>query len=125
MDFRIGDLVTRISHHHDILFKVVGIENRIVYLKGVDLRLVADSDVDDLVKAKVDDSNEDKTIIEQNIRSINLDRSEYFYLPGKVLHIDGDIYLNNNALNPYKIRENEKINNDKNNIKKKKIGNFS
>ena len=90
LDFRIGDLVTRISHHHDILFKVVGIENRIVYLKGVDLRLVADSDIDDLVKAKVDDSNEDKNIIEQNIRSINLDRSEYFYLPGKVLHIDGD-----------------------------------
>ena len=90
LDFRIGDLVTRISHHHDILFKVVGIENRIVYLKGVDLRLVADSDIDYLVKAKVDDSNEDKNIIEQNIRSINLDRSEYFYLPGKVLHIDGD-----------------------------------
>ena len=45
------------------LFKVVGIENRIVYLKGVDLRLVADSDIDDLVKAKVDDSNEDKNII--------------------------------------------------------------
>ena len=54
-----------------------------------------------------------------------LDRNEYFYLPGRVLHIDGDIYLNNNALNPYKIRKNEKINNDKNNIKKKKIGNFS
>lgn len=90
MDFRIGDLVTRISHHHDILFKIIGIEGNNIYLKGVDLRLIADSSVDDLVKAQRDDTDYDKSIIEENIRNINLDRSEYFYLPGKILHIDGD-----------------------------------
>ena len=89
MNFRIGDLVTRISHKHDILFKIVSIEGNTVFLKGVDLRLVADSDIDDLVK--VDEHvTEDALIIEKNVRDLNIDRSQYFYLPGKILHIDGD-----------------------------------
>lgn len=89
MNFRIGDLVTRISHKYDILFKIVSIEGNTVFLKGVDLRLVADSDIDDLVK--VDEHvTEDALIIEKNVRDLNIDRSQYFYLPGKILHIDGD-----------------------------------
>lgn len=90
LDFRIGDLVTRISHKHDILFKIVSFEGNTVFLKGVDLRLVADSDVSDLVKANNNDSDSDKKIIEANVRDLNIDRSQYFYLPGKILHIDGD-----------------------------------
>ena len=89
MNFRIGDLVTRISHKHDVLFKIISIEDNTVFLKGVDLRLVADSDIDDLVK--VDEHvTEDSLIIEKNVRDLNIDRSQYFYLPGKILHIDGD-----------------------------------
>lgn len=89
MNFRIGDLVTRISHKHDVLFKIISIEGSTVFLKGVDLRLVADSDIDDLVK--VDEHvTEDSLIIEKNVRDLNIDRSQYFYLPGKILHIDGD-----------------------------------
>ena len=76
MNLKIGDQVTRISHEHDILFKIVGFEGDIVFLKGVDLRLVADSYVDDLVKVLDHKENDDK--------------SQYFYLPGKILHIDGD-----------------------------------
>ncbi len=89
MNFKLGDLVTRISHKHDIVFKIVGLENNIVYLKGVDLRLYADSDVSDLVNVAYK-GDSDKEIIDENIRDINLDRSQYFYLPGKILHIDGD-----------------------------------
>lgn len=89
MDFKLGDFVTRISHKHDIVFKIVGIEGNVVFLKGVDLRLYADSLMSDLVKAKYNNGS-DKEIIEENLRDIKLDRSQYFYLPGKILHIDGD-----------------------------------
>lgn len=90
LNFRIGDLVTRISHKHDILFKIVNFEGNTVFLKGVDLRLVADSDVSDLVKASDYSNDSDKAIIEENVRDLKIDRSQYFYLPGKILHIDGD-----------------------------------
>ena len=90
MNFKLGDLVTRISYKHDIVFKIVGFEKNIVFLKGVDLRLYADSDVSDLVNAKYNYSESDKEIIDANIRDIHLDRSQFFYLPGRILHIDGD-----------------------------------
>ena len=90
MNFKVGDTVTRISHQHDILFKITEIDKDIVYLKGVDLRLLADSNIDDLVKAEADNKMEDKKIIETNLRTLKMDRNKYFYLPGKILHIDGD-----------------------------------
>lgn len=90
MNFKIGDMVTRISHQHDILFKIVEINDNIALLKGVDLRLYADSSVDDLVISKEEEAQEDKKIIEANLRGLNMDRNKYFYLPGKILHIDGD-----------------------------------
>lgn len=95
LGFRIGDLVTRISHKHDILFKIVSIEGDVVYLKGVDLRLIADCSVDDLVRAHISDIDQDKKIIEENVRDLKLDRSQYFYLPGKILHIDGCCFFVN------------------------------
>lgn len=90
MNFKLGDLVTRISYKHDIVFKIVGIEGNIVFLKGVDLRLYADCDISDLVSAKYNYNESDKEIIDANVRDIKLDRSQYFYLPGRILHIDGD-----------------------------------
>ncbi len=90
LNLKIGDFVTRISHKHDIVFKIIAIDGSVVFLKGVDLRLYADSDINDLVKANSVDASSDKEIIEENMRDIKLDRSQYFYLPGKILHIDGD-----------------------------------
>ena len=89
MKFREGDYVTRISHNHDIVFKIISIDGNIAMLKGVDLRLYADSLLSDLVQASVT-SDSDQQILEENIRDIQMDRSQYFYLPGKILHIDGD-----------------------------------
>ena len=100
MNFKVGDLVTRISHKHDIIFKIVGFEGQIVFLKGVDLRLFADSEVSDLVKAQYNGT--DKEIIEENIRDIKLDRSQYFYLPGRILHIDGDAEYLERCMDFYK-----------------------
>lgn len=96
LDFRIGDYVTRISHNHDILFKIVSIDSDVAILKGVDLRLYADSLISDLVKSNNNSNlDNDKKIVEENIRDIKMDRSQYFYLPGKILHIDTDEFLSN------------------------------
>ena len=87
MNFKIGDLVTRNSYNNDTVFKIIDIDNNIAILKGLNIRLCADSEINDLVK--VEDSEIDDDDLEDRC-NINLDRSEYFYLPGKILHIDGD-----------------------------------
>ena len=101
MNFKVGDYVTRISHNHDILFKIVSIDHEIAIIKGVDLRLYADSLVSDLVKSSVKVDG-DKQIVEENIRDIKMDRNQYFYLPGKILHIDGDSDYLKRCMNFYK-----------------------
>ena len=102
MNFKLGDLVTRKSHKHDIVFKIVGFDGNVVYLKGIDLRLYADSFVSDLVISGGANENTDSEILEQNLRDINLDRSNYFYLPGTILHIDGDEDYLERCMNFYK-----------------------
>ena len=84
MNIEKGDFVTRKSHNNDIIFKVISISEDTVYLKGVYDRLYADGDIFDLVKT---DEKPDDFFIELDI---NNDRTSYFYLPGKILHIDGD-----------------------------------
>ena len=89
--FKIGDFVTRNSYNNDILFTIIDIKDDIAYLKGIDVRLYADSSLGDLEEADVDyDTNKDRNDAKKIKDMLNLDRSEYFYLPGKILHIDGD-----------------------------------
>lgn len=88
MSFNIGDYVTRNSYNNDIVFKIVDIENDIAYLKGINIRLEADSNIEDLKKEENINNDEDKIFLDRF--NINLNRDEYFYLPGKVVHIDGD-----------------------------------
>ena len=89
MDIKIGDYVTRISHNHDMIFKVTKIDNNICYLSGINIRLCADSVIDDLVKTeyKISDDQDEINRIKDKL---SLERDDYFYLPGKILHIDGD-----------------------------------
>lgn len=89
MDIKVGDYVTRISHKNDMIFRVISIEADTCYLKGANVRLYADSDIDDLVKVEFIESD-DLDVVERIKDSTNLDRDDYFYLPGKILHIDGD-----------------------------------
>lgn len=86
MNFNLGDLVTRKSYKHDILFKIIKIEEDIVYLKGVDVRLLADAPITD-VEIHEENIRDDFNVA---INNNKLDRDGYFYLPGKVLHLDGD-----------------------------------
>ncbi len=85
--FAIGDYVTRKSYDNDIVFQIIDIANDNYILKGVSVRLCADSTKEDLVHV----SSEVKNDFDPEINNYRtLDRNEYFYLPGKVLHIDGD-----------------------------------
>ena len=120
MEFEIGDLVTRKSYNNDTIFEITDIVNDICYLKGINIRLLADSDINDLNKFdKNDDENEQ---FEQRIKpNFDLNRDDYFYIPGKILHIDSDILLSNDLLNPYKIRKKAKIQKYINHQKKQKM----
>ncbi len=100
MLFNIGDLVTRNSYNNDILFKIIDINNDIAILNGINIRLCADSILNDLKKAK-DEKNDDDELLNR-FSDNHLNRDEYFYLPGKILHIDGDNEYLNRCMNFYK-----------------------
>ena len=103
MLFQVGDLVTRNSYHNDTVFRIVAIDGDIASLKGINIRLYADSDLDDLKKVEVEKPIQDDDVILDRMESfLKLDRTEYFYLPGKVLHIDGDQEYLDRCMNFYK-----------------------
>lgn len=112
MDLAIGDVVTRISYQHDLLFRVSSFTNHKVILHGEDMRLIADAPKDDLVKAGTREiSKRKKTWQDKEDYSYRLFRQDYllmkdkrdyestsgyqnspnyFQIPAKVLHVDGD-----------------------------------
>ncbi|MFQ9923833.1 MAG: sporulation peptidase YabG [Beduini sp.] len=79
---KIGDLVVRIKYNRDIVFEIYDIQKDVVYLKGVEVRLVADSTLDDLEPAQESHfvSKLDESTLLRNDKVIR----------GKVLHLDGD-----------------------------------
>jgi len=91
MDFEVGDYVTRNSYNNDIVFVITEIIDNVYYLKGMNVRLCADSPLDDLKKHEKKDVNIEEEEYLKRIKPVKtLDREDYFYLPGKILHIDGD-----------------------------------
>ena len=98
MELKRGDYVTRESYNHDTVFKITNIKNDIYYLKGVEVRLYADAYLSDLVKyEKIEETNKEE--IENELPE---ERNEYFYLPAKILHIDGDKDYLKKCLDYYK-----------------------
>lgn len=95
-----GDYVSRNSYNNDIVFEVLNIKESIYYLKGVDVRLYADAQEDDLIKVTKEDDREDFTA--RVADKLLLDRDEYFYLPGRVLQFDSDSEYLNRCLKFYK-----------------------
>ena len=94
--FRVGDYVTRKKYNNDILFRIDKIENNRIILSGVDLRLYAECDKDDLVLSTIRKDKEEYGLVKK------LDNPNYFYLPGVILHIDSDKNYLENCLNYYK-----------------------
>ena len=76
---KIGDYVVRKKYKKDILFEIVDIHNDIYILRGVELRLIADSEEDDLELSDVQPYEHD---------TFSITRQPM--LRGKVLHLDGD-----------------------------------
>ena len=75
------DYVTRKSYDNDIVFKVLFIMNNLAYLQGVDIRLIADSYIDDLIKVEQIRNNDE-------VESLPIQKGNY--LNGKILHLDSD-----------------------------------
>lgn len=111
MNFTIGDIVGRKLYGMDILFKIVDIdeEKKTAVLKGLDMRLLADARLSDLAKPDPTElqryrsrsDHAQKECISKIFRRRSLEREqirnksgrppeEFFELPGKILHLDGD-----------------------------------
>lgn len=116
MVFSTGEFVTRISHNHDLLFRIASVTKDTASLHGEDIRLAADAPLDDLTHVEDRDlAKRKRKGKEQEESSYRLFRQDYqlmrekreyqassgyqnnisyFQLPAKVLHIDGDpVYL--------------------------------
>ncbi len=117
-----GDIVGRISYGKDILFEVVRIINitsePIALLKGITVRIMADSPISDLEiikKAQVENnlrSLENK--LEEHIHMNNINKNKknpfskrntldnYFFETGTILHLDGDRKYSQKSAKYYK-----------------------
>lgn len=75
---KIGDIVCRKKYNKDIYFEIIDIKEDIYYLRGIEYRLIADSDRDDLELVNLQKTVEDVEISQEKS------------LKGTVLHLDGD-----------------------------------
>lgn len=106
MKFKVGDLVTRNSYNNDVVFLITDISEKKYQLKGVNIRLYADAFEEDLKKCEElkEDTEEEEYL--QRIKTTKLDdRDDYFYLPGKILHIDGDKDYLERCIEYYKVNK--------------------
>ncbi|MGG1680127.1 sporulation peptidase YabG [Neobacillus sp. NRS-1170] len=116
MDIKLMDIVGRRSYNCDILFRVIDFrkinDQKFAILYGEDFRIVADAPYNDLVVINQTErlklTKEYRTLEEQSLRLFTQDvdllkqrqeyhatggyvkPSNYFQIPGKVLHLDGD-----------------------------------
>ncbi len=103
MEYKKGDLVTRNSYNNDIVFEIYDIQENIYYLKGINERLYADCEKEDLKKHEEEDNDDEENDFLNRINTLPFEnRNDYFYLPGKVLHIDGDYNYLDRCLKYYK-----------------------
>ena len=83
-----------------MVFEVINRKKDVLYLKGVEFRLYADAPVDDCIlidKKKIKEEFNPPEIEKK------MERSEYFYLPGKILHLDGDEEYLKRCMKYYKL----------------------
>ena len=131
---KVGDLVVRKSYSKDITFKIIDIkenEEGITYiLKGLHIRIIADSKGEDLEKVEDDFAGDKDKSLDSKMNDIikkvilsreqknnqlmtrgseedNLKRTEkekglVFGRPGRILHIDGDPSYMETCLKAYK-----------------------
>lgn len=129
----VGDIVVRKSYDKDITFKIIDIKEvngkPIYILKGISIRIIADSPVEDLETVDLNYVGEKDKILNSRVsdaikrakssrsHSINMDllmsrgskntkqttnKNLMFGRPGKILHIDGDKEYLETCLKVYK-----------------------
>lgn len=123
---QIGDIVVRKSYGKDITFKIIDVkeinDKENVILKGINIRIIADSSEDDLEMANEDSGSKDKILntrvneaIKNAIRfrgdlrdkieksgKIKNKQELMFGRPGRILHVDGDNDYMETCLKVYK-----------------------
>lgn len=132
----IGDIVVRKSYDKDITFKVIDIKDGkdgpLYILKGINIRIIADSKINDLEEVEEDYNGEQDKILNKKVDSAikkamsdrnigmrksndgnikigtkikknNVSNSEMFFgRPGRILHVDGDKEYLDTCLKVYK-----------------------
>lgn len=91
---KVGDFVTRYKYNHDVVFKIVNINNETAILKGECVRLRADAPLNDLKMYEKDKIVEEQLDLEFNRNSKLIN--------GCVLHLDGDEHYLKKCLDVYK-----------------------
>ena len=102
MELKVGDLVTRNSYKNDVVFRIISIDGDTCMLKGTTIRLIADSNIQDLKKYSSEFEEEERAFLDKISEPFELNRNDYFYLPGKILHIDSDEEYLSRCLEYYK-----------------------
>ncbi|MFA5602298.1 MAG: sporulation peptidase YabG [Bacilli bacterium] len=102
MDYKKGDYVTRNSYNNDTLFKIIDIKNNNYILKGVNVRLIADSSKEDLRLYEGEEKKTNDDEYADKIKSMTIRNDNFFYIPGKILHFDGDRDYLDRCINLYK-----------------------
>lgn len=122
-----GDIVARRSYQGDVFFKVMEVlfegDRAVALLKGLDVRLLADAPLSDLRKVEPGELREYKEkLLKRNAEcfrriserqslvraqvlkgaAANGGEENFFELPGKVLHLDGDPDYLDFCLSAYK-----------------------
>lgn len=110
-----GSVVARRSYNQDLFLKIIDIKKKgwkqTATLSCINFRLLADADLDDLVpkveKEVVHYSLADSQEVYKKFRKVVYDRKfkveeEYFEVPGRILHLDGDKDYLDQCLKTYK-----------------------
>jgi len=123
----IGDLVVRKSYDKDITFKIIDIkeeDNKKIYiLKGISIRIIADSSRDDLESVSDSYEGEQEKILNSRVKKaiknaivlrgdvltrvnkstkVMPSKDLMFGRPGRILHVDGDSEYMETCLKVYK-----------------------
>ncbi|MGB9792644.1 MAG: sporulation peptidase YabG [Thermacetogeniaceae bacterium] len=125
-ELRVGDVVSRRSYGGDILFRIEGITKEggkaVAHLRGLFTRLCADAPLEDLEKKGIHEVNRSKRefvrkqaesiqrVLRRQARSRQAaalragggdDGLNFFELPGRVLHLEGDREYRDHCLHAY------------------------
>ncbi|KLU62065.1 sporulation-specific protease YabG [Peptococcaceae bacterium CEB3] len=115
--FKPGDIVARRSHKQDLYFRLIriypGQEGETALLKGLNLRLLADAPLNDLVGKNPAEvayyRREDARTLYRKLHVVLEQRKgpaeprdEFFEIPARVLHLDGDQEYLDQCLKTYR-----------------------